>query len=345
MQFWTQLAEHLQSGLPAFLGLVADNTAHSPGTRGAKIFVRPDGSTEGTIGGGVMEGDIIARAADLLAEGRDVAEYQTLYHRKKGKGTKSGLACAGHQTNVYYLCRPGRDADVVAEVARRVAADEAGLLTIGPEGMRLVDEGRISREQAPVRLVDHGTVGDETVGDETGWRFEEQLLNWKRVAICGGGHCGLALSRVLENLGYTVTVFDTRPDVFTFRQNDHARYRIAVDDYVEAGARIDHRELTHVVVMTKGQPGDVRALLGTIEGPYPYIGVMGSPAKLAKIRSDLAAEGVDESHFDKLYAPIGLEMTSNTPEEIAISVAAELLRERQALFPHTRPSRPTPPEQ
>ena len=149
---------------------------------------------------------------------------------------------------------------------------------------------------------------------------------------------------MLDNLGYTVTLFDTREDIFTFAENDHARYKIAVDDFAEAGAHIDHRELTHVIVMTKGQPTDVRALLGTIEGPYPYVGVMGSEAKLTKIRNDLAAQGIDERYFERLYAPIGLDMTSNTPEEIAISIASELLREREELFAHAKPSRPQPPE-
>lgn len=331
MQFWKTLLEHLESGEPAFVAFVADNTAHSPGTRGAKLFVRPDGSTEGTIGGGVMEAGIIELGLNALGDGLFEPDFQVLYHRAKGKGEKSGLICAGHQTNVYFVCEPERDLPVVEDVVARIENDEAGLLHVDSTGLRLVDEGEISPATAPIRLVE----------DADGWRYEEQLLNWKRAAIIGGGHCGLALSRVLANLGYVVTIFDTRDDVFTFVENNHARYKIVVDDFAEAGAQIDHPELTHVIVMTMGQPGDVRALLGTIEDPYPYIGVMGSQAKLAKIRGDLAAHGLDRNRFERVYAPIGLEMTSNTPEEIAISIAAELLRERETLFPHSKPSRPS----
>ena len=161
MQFWTALLEHLRGGEAAFLALVADNTAHSPGTRGARIFVRPDATTHGTIGGGIMEADLVELGLDALSEGRFQPDYQVLYHRDKGKGDKSGLICAGHQTNVYYLCQPGNDLDVLEEVARREEADQAGLLQIGPEGMRLVDEETISRERPPIRLVD----------DEDGWRY------------------------------------------------------------------------------------------------------------------------------------------------------------------------------
>lgn len=326
MQFWKKLQEHLEGGQAAFLCFVGANSDHSPGTRGAKIFVRPDGTTEGTIGGGVMEGDLIARGVEALgADAEFEPTHQTLFHRKKGPGEKSGLGCAGEQTNVYAVFRPGRDLDVVREVARRVEADEAGLLRIDPTGLSLGEQQLIDREAAPVRI--------DFEGDS--WRFEQQLLNWKRAAIFGGGHCALALSRVLKNLGYTVTVFDTRAEVFTFTGNTHARHRVVVDDFKDAGAHLTHPELTHAIVMTREQPADVRVLLGIIERPLPYIGVMGSPAKLAMIRRDLHNEGIDKALFDseKVYAPIGLPMTSNTPEEIAISIAGELLAVRKTLFP------------
>src|SRR5690554_3223674 len=261
MQFWQKLQEHLEGGAPAFLGIVGDHSDHSPGTRGAKIFVRPDGSTEGTIGGGVMEGDIVACGVQLLGSDEARADFEpcfeTLYHRNKGPGKKSGLGCAGEQTNVYAVCEPARDLAVVGEVARRIEADQAGLLRIDAAGLSLREDAAIDRDTAPVRLC---------VEDEK-WRYEEQLLNWKRAAIFGGGHCALALSRVLNNLGYTVSVFDTRADVFTFAGNTHARHRIAVDDFKDAGAHLSHPELTHAIVMTREQPADVRALIGIIDRP------------------------------------------------------------------------------
>lgn len=328
MQFWTKLRDHLTRGQPAYVCMVADNTDHSPGTRGARIFVRPDATTEGTMGGGVMEGDLIRTALEVLGDAGRCAGFrptwQSLHHRKKGPGAKSGLACAGTQTNLHLVCDPARDLALVTEVARRVEADLPGLLQVDADGMRLGDAGAPTRDLAPVRLV----------VEAGAWRYEEHLLNWKRAAIFGGGHCGLALSRVLGNLGYTVTVVDTRPDVFTFTGNLHARHKIAVEDFRYAAAAVAHPELTHAIVMTRQQPDDVRALVGIVDHPFPYIGVMGSPAKLAKIRKDLLAAGVTPERFKQVRSPIGLPITSNTPEEIAISVAAELLQERRALFPH-----------
>ncbi|MGM0559348.1 MAG: XdhC family protein, partial [Myxococcota bacterium] len=262
-----------------------------------------------------------------LARDEKRASFERLHHRESGEGEKSGLICAGRQTNVYRVFRP-EDAAVLAEVVARLEDDRAGLLTVGPNGIELAEESEIRRDRAPIRLVE----------DAVGWRYEEQLLNWKRAAIIGGGHCGTALTRVLADLGYAVTLFDTRADVETFVEDADARQKIVVDDFADAGAHIEHKHITHVIVMTMGQPGDVRGLLGTVEGPYPYVGVMGSRAKLARIRQDLLDEGVERQVIEQIRAPIGLEMTSNTPEEIAISVAAELLRLREELFPHTRPA-------
>jgi xanthine dehydrogenase accessory factor len=89
------------------------------------------------------------------------------------------------------------------------------------------------------------------------------------------------------------------------------------------------------VVMTANIDADIRALSGLAEGPYPYLGVMGAPAKLNRIRAELTKMGITEDRIDRFYAPVGLDMTSNTPEEIAVSIAAEILRLRKVLFPFT----------
>jgi len=332
-EFWTELFEHLRRGEPAFLSLVAHNTIHSPGTRGAKMFLRPDDSIEGTIGGGAVEAGVLEKGRRALDSGSFSPDRETLVHRNRAdseEGRESGLICAGKQTHVYYLCRPERDLDVLEEVVRRIDSDEPGLIEIDEEGFRLGREATIDRATPPVRLVE---------GDET-WRYEEQIVNWKRAAVLGSGHVGSAVCRQLALLGYTVENFDTRPDVFTFRDNEWADHQHVVDDYAECGGLVQFPQLSHAIVVTADQPSDVRGLLGLADEPVPYVGAMGSPAKLHKIREDLVDEGVSEEFFERWYAPIGLEMASNKPAEIAVSIAAELLRERESLFPHARPPKP-----
>lgn len=322
--FWAQALNCLQSGETIFLAHVVANGRHSPGTRGACLGLRKSGETWGTIGGGIMEARLIEEGLIALEQGDAQPRLETLHHRRKARGKLSGLMCAGHQTNLYHILNPD-DADLIARIVQVIDEDRPGLLTYTAGGLSLA-EGEAGDPAHPPIIV-------EGENESAGWRVTEQLLNWKRVAIIGGGHCGLALSRVMQQLGYTVSIFDTRPDVFTFATNTYARHRIVVEDYAEAGPRIHAPRWTHVVVMTSDFPSDVRGLLGTVGKPFPYLGVMGAPAKLERIRADLRDAGVAPEAIAAIRAPIGLPMTSNTPEEIAISVAAQILQEREALFP------------
>ncbi len=324
--FWSQLAEHLREGHPAFVAIVTDHTRHSPGTRGARMFVRPDGTQVGTIGGGGMEADYLRLAADVLAGQEDSFGLETLHHRKDAEGRQSGLICAGKQQVFYFEARPS-SAEVFEEFARCVEEDRDRCLTVMNTVPEIID---------PPLGIEHGprTLRVEREGPS----YFERSRSFFRVAIFGGGHCGLALSRTMRQLGYRVTVVEERPDVFTLEENRWAHRKLIVNDYVEAGPQIRSPELTHLVVMTAAMPSDVRALAGAIERPFPYKGVMGSEAKLKAIRERLINRGIEPVLIDELYAPIGLGMTSNTPEEIAISVSAQILKEREALFPWSRPS-------
>lgn len=327
---WRYVFQRLEAGQPVHLTHVGWHSRHSPGTTGASLAVAADGATEGTIGGGIMEAELIQRAVGQLADwtprqGAQL-EVRELEHRRKAtRGERSGLFCAGQQTNLSYIIKP-EQASVVRRVLELLESDEPGWVEVSAQGLRLDETA--PPELPPIRFERVSDDADDVV-------LRAQLLNWKRIAIIGGGHCGLALSRVMAQLGYAVTVFDTRHDVFTLQQNRWATHTVVVDDYAEAGRLIRQPEWTHVVVMSADVDSDIRGLIGVAEGPFPYVGVMGAPAKLARIRSALKEAGVSEDAIARLYAPIGLPMTSNTPEEIAISVAAEILQERERLFPFT----------
>ncbi len=315
--YWRTVHQALRDGQRVFLALVVDNTRHSPGTRGARMLVREDGTVVGTIGGGVMEFSLVERARNLVRQDAPLAERHTLYHRPSGPGERSGMICAGSQTNVYYLCRPEADREVVEAFLQTAETDEDAALQMGPAGMTLCRPSGLPAGQ-PGRF--------RVEGED--WSYLERLFNPRRLAVLGGGHCGLALSRQMHHLGYDVFLFDTRPGLETLERNTWAKEIRCLDDYRAAGALIAHPESTPVVVMTTNVTSDVRALLGVVEGPFPFVGVMGSPAKIARILSSLEAEGVPAALRQRIHAPVGLPIGSNTPEEIAVSIAAQLIQMR-----------------
>ena len=315
--FWSYLLHQLQNARRVFLVLVASHTQGSPGTTGAKMFISETGEIQGTIGGGIMEYKLIDRAKEILKQEDFQPEIQTLYHRASGSGEKSGMICSGSQTNLYYLCRPSRDREIIEQVISLIERDISGSLSLDLSGMSVAEKA-VNLAQPAIQLI-----------QESGkWKYEEQLLNRKRIAIIGGGHCSLALSRVMAQLDYEVLVFDTRREVSTLTQNTYTRSVKIIEDYQAAGALIPFPQLTCVVVMTTDFASDIRALLGVVSLPFPFIGVIGSRAKIATIFEQLQQAGISKSLLSSLYAPVGLPIGSHTPEEIAISIAAQILQER-----------------
>jgi len=324
MQFWSNLEAQLELGLRVLLVLVADNTRHSPGTKGARMFVTERGLQIGTVGGGIMELEILKSAQDRL-QSQELPTLDTLHHKQVGPGLKSGMICAGNQTNLMMVLDE-RHLPAVSDLAALDLEDKPGELLIASDGRFEVHLKSASR---PLFSLQRG---------EGIWEYSERIFHWKRAAIIGGGHCGLALSEVLNRLGYVVTVFDVRDDLQTLGDNLYARYIQVVDDYHDAAQQILYPEFTHVIVMTADFPGDTRALFGVWNSrkEFPFVGVMGSPAKIRKIHQTLRELGVEEDFLERVHGPIGVPMKSNKPEEIAISVAAQLLQLRDELFEEVR---------
>ena len=332
--FWEQVGGSLERGERVFVACVAEHTRGSPGTAGAKLMVAEGGDRCGTIGGGMMEHRLVEQARAALRGGAAAPEKRTLVHSDTGDGAageRSGLVCEGRQTNVFCVLAGDRDRATVRAVAAALREDRPAWMVIDAAGLRLTRrEPDFSRPPF--------VLSEEEGG---GWRYEEDLLNRRRLAVIGGGHCAAALAEVTARLGYRVRLFDTRAEVVA---HDRAAAFGAVShvaDYAAAGPRIAYPELTAVVVMTADYRTDARALLGVMNLPVPFVGLMGGRKKIDRIFSLLQEEGIARQALDRVRAPVGLDIGSETPEEIAVSVAAQLLRERHRA-PAPSPPRPRP---
>lgn len=316
LAFWRAAEKHLAEGTSVFVAFVAQHTAHSPGTTGAKMLVTRDGELTGTIGGGIMEADVVRMGRQWALDGIARTEAHTLFHRKTGPGEKSGMICTGSQTNLYACWTPDQHLSVVREALEQFEVDGAAILHISPDN-------------AQIELPTGGGELEITSfeGTESNWRYREQLLNTRRLAIMGGGHCSLALCRVMQMLGYAITVFDTRPGVGTLQANKFASRIIVTGHYAERIGELSYPELTPVIVLTSAAGTDVEAVRAVHSLPVPWIGIMGSEAKIAAIRDQLDETSGTPIDFSRLRAPVGLPIPSHTPEEIAISIAGQIIAE------------------
>tara|TARA_Y100001947_G_C10299321_1_gene286415 strand:- start:247 stop:1224 length:978 start_codon:yes stop_codon:yes gene_type:complete len=317
ISYWKKVFSLLKEEQKVFLAMVVHHTIHSPGTTGAKLLVTENKEMMGTIGGGIMEYELVNRAQDILSNKNFIPEVHTLNHKKSGSGEQSGMICAGKQTNLYYVCEPEKDGKIVEEIVQVLSESQPAIFSISLEGLSLQKQ-----------KLDACDFQFSLTQDDNKWHYQEQLKNFNRIAIIGGGHCSLALSRVMKNLGYDVVAFDTRENISTLDQNNFADSIQIIDDYKKASSQINLPEKTDIVIMTTDVASDVCGLLGIFDKPFPFIGVMGSENKISEIKKRLKAEGIADQQLSRITAPVGLPMVSNTPEEIAISIAAQLLQFR-----------------
>lgn len=151
--------------------------------------------------------------------------------------------------------------------------------------------------------------------------FIKVMIPSPKLLICGGGHIGYNLFKMAESLSFKRILLDDR-EGYLIPDN---KKNIIVGNYAKEVKKINIDENTYVVIATKGHVSDLEVLREVISSNAAYIGLIGSRRKLARIKESLIEEGIDESIFEKLYAPIGLDISDGTPEEIALSILSEIL--------------------
>jgi xanthine dehydrogenase accessory factor len=148
----------------------------------------------------------------------------------------------------------------------------------------------------------------------------------ERLIIFGGGHIGLALSRLCRNLGFKITIVDDRQEIL--EQYPSSVERVLTDeDYVRNLPALDER--CYAVIVTRSHKCDTSVLEHALKYDTAYIGMIGSKSKVARVKSILKDRGTDETLLAGVHAPIGLDIGAEGPEEIAVSIAAELIAARR----------------
>jgi xanthine dehydrogenase accessory factor len=286
------------------LVLVVDHEGSVPGTTGAAMVVSSLGCA-GTVGGGTAEHLMIERARSFDG----APELDGIEHTPEAHGT----LCSGRQT-IALVSLARSDEPALAAICDALRDGRVGTLQLSSRGISF-EPGAI----VPRRLTT----------DATGFRFATTLGRLDTLTIVGGGHCALALSRVIATLPFRVVVLDDRPDLPTLAANSFAD-EIRTVDYADLAGQVPEGDRSWVVVMTFGHAHDEAALRALVGHRVRYLGLLGSSAKVASMFAAMRADGVPEAFLASISAPVGVPIGSHTPEEIAVSIAAEIIRERNA---------------
>jgi xanthine dehydrogenase accessory factor len=166
--------------------------------------------------------------------------------------------------------------------------------------------------------------------------FVEPVLPPASLYIFGAGHVAVNLYRVAANAGFDVTVVDDR-ESYAHRDRFPDAKEVIAEDFEKAMARVEPSEASYVVITTRGHRDDMRVLRWAVQTRARYIGMIGSKRKTIAIFRELTKEGIPASLFERVHAPVGLDIGAITPEEIAVAIAAELIairRHAERALPH-----------
>ncbi|MCF0247039.1 MAG: XdhC family protein [Synergistes sp.] len=237
----------VQNGSFGVLCTIVRDNGSTPRGRGSSMWVRPDGSIAGTVGGGRIEYEAIRESLRMIENGVDSA----LWHKTLKE--EDGMA-SGAEAEIYM----------------------------------------------------------ETIG-----RCNELL-------VFGGGHVGRAVAEFGTLCGFKVTVWDEREEILNPDKFSFARRVVSpIEEIYESGITIHER--TYVVIMTSSHELDAKVAAKVCGKPFAYCGMIGSRKKIPILRKLLGELGVGEESFDKIYHPIGFPIKAVTPNEIAVSVMAEII--------------------
>jgi xanthine dehydrogenase accessory factor len=310
---WRLALSSVQRGLPALLMYVLESKGSSPGRQGFFMVVTLSGEIEGSIGGGIMEHKFTEMARERLRQAEDVLAMRRQVHDKDVAKDQSGMICSGEQTVLLYSFRSG-DAGVLAAIVGSLEQYGNGRLRLSPAGIDFSVEAPAADFYFDKR-------------SEEDWVFVEKTGYKDRLFIIGAGHCALAFSRLMRTMDFYISVFDHRRELDTLVRNEYVHEKVLVGDYDELGGLLcSGREHHYVVVMTQGYRTDDRAMRVLLPLELKYLGLLGSRAKITRMMEMYRGEGIAEDWLGRVRAPAGLSIHSQTPEEIAVSIAAEIVQ-------------------
>ena len=158
--------------------------------------------------------------------------------------------------------------------------------------------------------------------------FVEPVIPQPRAYIFGAGHVSKSISKVATLAGFATVVIDDR-DTFANADRFPEAAEIHAEEYEAVFPKLDVRDTSYVIIVTRGHRDDMRVLKWALGTPARYLAMIGSKRKTLSIMKELEKEGIPREAFDRLHAPMGLEIGAVTPEEIAISVVAEMIAVRR----------------
>ncbi len=315
MNVWRAAADLIRGGAPGAMATVARVRGSTPVPAGTKMLVGGEARLIGSVGGGCVEAEVIAAA--LEAQRRREPALLT-HHLNADLAGDLGLSCGG---TVDIFVEPLVADPGYVHVLEAAATAESGLVRTATEWSRPPLKTFQPLGPSPSPKVAATLTRD-------GRFMEERLTQAPRVFVFGAGHVGTAIGRAAAAAGFRVIVIDDRAEYA-----DPSRFADGVGvlaaEVDDALARYPLTAADAVVIATRGHRNDALILERVATSPAGYVGLLGSRRKKIVVTKGLKVAGVPANSLQRVRVPVGLAIGAVTPEEIAVSVVAELIAWRR----------------
>ncbi|MBN1254036.1 MAG: XdhC family protein [Deltaproteobacteria bacterium] len=338
-RLYQEIVKILSQREKAVLATVIQQSGSAPRKGGAQMLIREDGSFLGSVGGGRLEADVLREARTVMTEGK------TKFLDFPLTGTEvaeAGMICGG-DVELFLEPLPPALMDIFTQILEvQKKGEEAVLATIiseEPNKEGLTRKSLLSSQGntiGPIALDPKARQSAQKVIKEKrpqlipyeGKRlYLEPIFAEPTLYIFGAGHISRSIAPVASLVGFQVVVIDDRAE-FASREHFPLADEIWVEEFEAVGRRIEPDEQAYMVIVTRGHTHDYTVLKQVLPMKSRYIGMIGSSRKRNTIYKKLLQEGHTQKELDRVYAPIGLAIGAETPEEIAVSIVAELIQVR-----------------
>jgi xanthine dehydrogenase accessory factor len=334
------LDEVIRNETPVAYTALVETRGSTPQKAGAAMLVFPDGSQTGTLGGGCVEAEVKRRALRFLDEGEtEILTFQL----DSDYGWDDGLICGGRMKMLVDPIRPGDDTSYFQKLSEFVGqgtpCTEAVIIDAEAAGGGVVADRHLIDETGQVVASrgrgDVPTAISENLRDISnrprpyvnGGISYLPHLKRGRLVIVGGGHVGQKVAELAATCDFDVWVVDDREQYCNPERFPQAK-RLIVGPPDTALSGLDIDSDTFCVIVTRGHNHDEEALYHLAETPARYVGMIGSKRKIKLIFADLLNDGISREALQRVQAPLGFHIGSQSVPEIAVSIVAELIAVR-----------------
>jgi xanthine dehydrogenase accessory factor len=340
----SDILEHLNRNEAVGIAVIVAHQGSSPRSTGAKMILHEDGSISGSIGGGILEARVMDEARSLFQNKR--LPGLLFYDLTPGDLDTMGMTCGGKVTILLDLVLPTEQNRKIFLQWQTAIKNRQGCFLLtriphnheAPKNTRrcILDSQGIIYGKIPLSPKEEKQLHEKTntlktpeVMDLEGALFlVEPSIPPKTLHIFGAGHVAVPTADLAARVGFEVYVLDDREAFASSERFSGAVKPMAVASFEEVFSGITLGRDDFIVIVTRGHLHDKTVLDKALKTQAGYIGMIGSRKKRDAIYTTLLEEGFSQKDLDRVHCPIGLSIGAETPEEIAVSIVAELITVR-----------------